>query len=219
MIGAESVRLAAAVAVAGIGAGTVGVYDDIVGARPDQRSAKGFHGHLGALREGRVTAGLVKMAGVGAAGLTAAAILAGQGRRRCVAEIVLDAGIIAGSANLVNLLDLRPGRALKAGLLAGGHVVARPGPARGTVAGALGAVTALLPDDLDETTMLGDGGANALGALLGTAVVARTRPLGKVAVFCGILGLTLASERFSFTTVIGTTPILRELDSLGRRVD
>ena len=58
----------------------VGLYDDVVGARPEQKAAKGFAGHLAALREGRVTAGLVKVVGVGAAGLGAAALLAADPR-------------------------------------------------------------------------------------------------------------------------------------------
>jgi hypothetical protein len=65
--------------------------------------------------------------------------------------------------------------------------------------------------------MLGDCGANAVGALLGlrlAAVPGRPARAGALAV---VAGLTLASERVSFTRVIEATPVLRELDRLGRR--
>jgi UDP-N-acetylmuramyl pentapeptide phosphotransferase/UDP-N-acetylglucosamine-1-phosphate transferase len=220
---------AAAALVAGLGAGAVGGYDDVVGGRPEQKTAKGFRGHLAALREGRVTSGLVKIAGVGAAGLVAAALLpnsrrAGRsgldGGRRGAARAIdvgLAAGVIAGSANLVNLLDLRPGRALKAGLLVGVPLAVTPGAAGGIAAGATGAAAALLPADLNEEIMLGDAGANALGALLGTALAAGTGRLGRAGLLAGIAALTLASEKVSFTRVIERTPVLRELDALGRR--
>jgi hypothetical protein len=152
---------------------------------------------------------VVKLVGLGAAGLVASALLPG---RRGLVNTLLGAGLIAGSANLVNLLDLRPGRALKAGLLAG-----LPLMRDGLAAGPVGAVAALLPDDLGEEIMLGDCGANALGALLGVALAARTGPVGRAALLAGIAGLTVASERVSFTEVIGRTPGLRELDALGRR--
>jgi UDP-N-acetylmuramyl pentapeptide phosphotransferase/UDP-N-acetylglucosamine-1-phosphate transferase len=208
--------------VAGLGSGAVGFYDDLVGGRPEHQ-AKGFRGHVGALvREGRVTSGLAKVAGVGVTALAAAALLPGRpvrvarGARRRRAgpvqarpvNLLLGAGVIAGTANLVNLLDLRPGRALKAGVLLGVPLGA---------AGPVGAAAALLPDDLGERTMLGDAGANALGAVLGVALAARTGPVGRALLLAGLAGLTAASERVSFTQVIERTPGLRQLDALGRR--
>jgi hypothetical protein len=77
--------------------------------------------------------------------------------------------------------------------------------------------TAVLADDLAGRSMLGDAGANALGALLGVALAARTGPVGRAALLAGIAGLTAASEKVSFTKVIESTPGLRELDALGRR--
>lgn len=261
-LGAASAPAAAAALCAGLGAGGVGFYDDVVGSRPEQKTAKGFRGHLGALREGRITSGLVKIAGVGAAGLVASALLQGEPRGRAgsrhagsrhagsgrrvrrfppggrvpgrglgsgasggrggagsaagrVGDVLLGAGVIAGTANLVNLLDLRPGRALKAGLLIGAPLLATAGG--GLVAGPAGAAGALLREDLGEQIMLGDAGANALGALLGVALAARTGPVGRAALLAGIAGLTAASEKVSFTKVIEATPGLRELDALGRR--
>ncbi|GAA1897908.1 hypothetical protein GCM10009687_79190 [Asanoa iriomotensis] len=216
--GARSLPEAGAALVAGLGSGAVGFYDDVVGGRPEHK-AKGFKGHLGALREGRVTSGLVKIAGVGAAALAASPLLAAdrprRGRVGTAVDVALGAGVIAGTANLFNLLDLRPGRAIKAGTIVAGPLAA--GPAGGLVAGPVGAATALLPDDLDERVMLGDAGANAFGALLGVALAARTGRVGRAALLAGLAGLTAASERVSFTQVIQQTPGLRELDALGRR--
>lgn len=224
--GAGSAPAAAAVLVAGLGAGGVGLYDDVVGARPEQRTAKGFRGHLSALREGRVTSGAVKIAGVGAAGLAAAVLLAAdrpaparRGRVARAADLLLGAGVIAGTANLVNLLDLRPGRALKSGLLIGAPMLSGAGAGAGIAAASVGSAVGLLPADLGEEIMLGDAGANALGAVLGTALAARSGPWGRAVTLAVLAGLTAASEKVSFTKVIAVTPVLRELDALGRRTD
>ncbi|MCZ7424307.1 hypothetical protein O7607_01045 [Micromonospora sp. WMMA1949] len=228
-LGAGSAPAGAAALVAGLGAGAVGLYDDVVGARPEQKAAKGFAGHLAALREGQVTAGMVKVAGVGVAGLGAAALLAADRRvaahprrRRAGAfgralDVLLGAGVVAGTANLVNLLDLRPGRALKSGMLLGAPLTT--GPYGGVAAGAVGASAALVGDDLGERVMVGDSGANALGALLGVSLAARTGPLGRAGVLAVLAALTVASEKVSFTQVIASTPGLRHLDELGRLPD
>ncbi|MEV6490866.1 hypothetical protein AB0M20_19940 [Actinoplanes sp. NPDC051633] len=198
-----------AAVVAGTISGAVGLYDDVVGNRPEHK-AKGFRGHLGALREGRVTSGLVKIVGVGAGALAASALLPSRNR----ADVLLGAGVIAGTANLLNLLDLRPGRAIKAGAVIGAPLaLGRDGS---VAAGTLGAAAALLPADLGEEIMLGDAGANALGALLGVALVARTGPVGRALALAVLAGLTAASEKVSFTKVIEDTPWLRTLDELGR---
>ena len=219
--GAGSGHGAAAALIAGGGAGAVGWYDDIVGGRPEHQ-AKGFRGHLAALRDGRVTSGLVKIVGVGVAGLVAAALVEARsgerrGRLRAAVNVALGGGVIAGTANLVNLLDLRPGRALKAGTVAATAMIA--GPAGGLVAGPLGAAIAVLPADLAEEVMLGDAGANAYGALIGLAVATRTGPWRRAALLAGLGALTATSEKVSFTKVIEATPVLREIDALGRRSD
>jgi UDP-N-acetylmuramyl pentapeptide phosphotransferase/UDP-N-acetylglucosamine-1-phosphate transferase len=202
------VRTAGAVAI--LGAGAIGAYDDLGGLRTQQ--AKGFRGHLAALREGRVTSGAVKAAGIGATSLAAAALISPRPR-----DALLGGAVVAGFANLVNLFDLRPGRALKVGLL---HtpLVALPGPAGIFVAGPLGAAAALLRADLREEAMLGDAGANALGAALGVAVLVKYGTRGRLAHLVGLAALTAASEKISFTQVIAATPPLRWFDELGRSV-
>jgi hypothetical protein len=204
-----SPRGRAALVAAGAGAAAFGGYDDLAG-RGGQR---GFRGHLGALASGEVTTGAVKLGGIGATGVVAAALAGGR-----PADVIINAGLIAGGANLLNLFDLRPGRALKVAL-AGGALLATaggPGTAR-AVAGPAGAALALLPEDLGERAMLGDAGANALGAMLGAAAAAGLPRPARAALLAGITGLTAASEVVSFTAVIERTPALRWLDMLGRR--
>jgi UDP-N-acetylmuramyl pentapeptide phosphotransferase/UDP-N-acetylglucosamine-1-phosphate transferase len=204
--------LRAAAAVAGGVSAVVGGYDDLAGVRPEQAGDKGLGGHLRALRAGRISAGAVKVAGIGA-GAVAAAVL--TRRDRVLLDGVLTAGLVAGTANLVNLLDLRPGRAAKAVAL--GAAAGLGGPAGGLVAGPLGATLAVLPADLAERVMLGDCGANAAGALLGLRLAALPGRGARARLLAAVIGLTLVSEKVSFTRVIEATPVLRELDRLGRR--
>jgi len=199
----------AAVLAAAAGAAAFGGYDDLAGSS----GRRGFRGHLGALARGEVTTGTVKIAGIGATGVAAAA-LAGGGP----ADVVINAGLIAGGANLLNLFDLRPGRAIKVALAGGALLAGTGGPgAAQAVAGPAGAALALLPEDLGERAMLGDAGANALGAMLGAAAAASLPRPARAALLAGIIGLTAASEVVSFTAVIERTPTLRWLDMLGRR--
>jgi hypothetical protein len=211
-----SARARLATALAGAGAGAFGSYDDLAG----NGGSRGFRGHLGALRRGELTTGAVKIAGIGATGL-AAALVAGRpgdappGRAGAAADVVINAGLIAGGANLLNLFDLRPGRAAKVALAAGALLWVSP---RGRAASTapLSAAAALLDEDLGERSMLGDAGANALGAMLGTAAAGLSRP-ARLAALAAVIGLTATSEFVSFTRVIERTGPLRRLDMLGRR--
>jgi hypothetical protein len=202
--GSAGWRRAAAMIVGGAAAAAFGAYDDLAGSG-DRR---GFRGHLGALRQGEVTTGTVKLAGIGAAGLASATLAGGS-----PADVVINAGLVAGGANLLNLFDLRPGRAIKVAA-AGGSLLGAAG--QDGVAAPLGAALTLLPEDLGERAMLGDAGANALGAMLGASAAGLSRP-ARIVLLAGIAGLTAASEKVSFTKVIERTPALHRLDMLGRR--
>ena len=165
--------------VAGIGG--LGLLDDLL--EPHQRRAgrpvsKGLRGHLASLRSGRVTTGAAKALGIPALALLAAA---GGPAPRGGAMVPVDAALTAGCANLANLLDLRPGRALKAVLPPAALLALTAGQDERARSGARLAVAALLPGalalpaDLREHGMLGDAGANVLGAAVGAATT-RTLP-------------------------------------------
>ncbi|ADG88720.1 hypothetical protein TBS_10190 [Thermobispora bispora] len=214
-----SLRHRAAALLTAAGAGLFGTYDDLYGTT----SSKGFKGHLAALARGEITSGAVKIAGIGATGLAAAALAAPAKGVGGALGVLADGALIAGSANLANLFDLRPGRAIKVGLLAGVPLLAASAGSRGGRSAAalaavpLGAAAALLPEDLGERAMLGDGGANALGALLGLAAVTRLNRPARLAALGVVAALTAASEKVSFTKVIAANPVLNWLDMLGRR--
>jgi len=202
--------------VATLGSGAFGALDDLAG----DGASKGLRGHLGAAARGRVTTGLVKIVGIGATGLVAAA-LADRTRNDVGAlDTLVGGAVVAGAANLANLLDLRPGRALKGTVLAAAPLLlapSRPGSAAAAAAAAAaGAALGVLAPDLAGRAMLGDTGANAAGALVGTALVGRTGRRGRVVALAALAALTLASEKVSFTRVIESTPGLRELDAWGR---
>ena len=219
LLGAGPGPVLAASAAAGLGA-----LDDLTG----DSTSKGLKGHLGALARGHVTTGAVKILGLAVTGLVSAALIDRQARRDAsagapaaagaptVVDTLVGGAVVAGSANLLNLLDLRPGRALKATIGLGVLLSTsrRSGPAAGA---AVGAAAGLLRPDLAGESMLGDTGANSAGALLGTALVQRTGRRGRWLALSVLTALTLASEKVSFTKVIESTPGLRELDALGRR--
>ncbi|MDO8107485.1 hypothetical protein Q6348_09795 [Isoptericola sp. b441] len=205
-----------AAAIAGAGGLAFGLVDDL--AEDSGRARKGLRGHLGALAHGELTTGGLKLLGIGAVSTVAAALAVGRptgSRAVWLGDVLTGGALVAVTANLVNLLDLRPGRALKAVWLA--SLATLPGEGGPAGAVVLGAASAALPADLAERDMLGDGGANALGAVLGVAALAGTGRVGRVGLLAGAVGLTLASERISFSDVIARTSGLRELDAWGRR--
>ena len=150
---------------------------------------RGFRAHLQARR----TTGVLKLVGIPLVALLRTRSLSG-------------ALLVGLSANALNQLDTRPGRALKA-YLAAAAVVDAP----------LALAVLLTPYDLREMTMLGDGGSNGLGAMLGLSSVNRFTGRGRWIAIGALAGLTLIGERRSLGELIERTPVLREVDAWGRR--
>jgi len=150
---------------------------------------RGFRGHLGRRR----TTGVLKLLGIPLVGLLATRRVSG-------------ALLVGLAANFLNQLDTRPGRALKAYLLAA------------PLAGApVGAAVILAPYDLREMAMLGDSGANALGAMLGLSSVSTLTERGRWVAIGALAGLTALGETRSLGELIERTPLLRRVDALGRQ--
>jgi len=223
----------------------LGVVDDAYGSGSD----RGFKGHLKAMARGRLTTGGMKLVGIGLASLVVAGIMSGispWGGGQAGELTVLRAltALVAGAAialtsNLFNLLDLRPGRALKSyalmspfalasaaiGLSMAAGWSATRGVAGITLDAAVlalflaGPFIAVYRYDLGEEGMLGDAGANPMGAVIGLLIVSGLPLVGLLAWTALVFMLNLASERFSFSAVIEGNSVLRWLDGLGRRAD
>ena len=183
----------------------LGLVDDCFG----MPAVRGVRGHWRALVRGELSTGLIKIwLALCLAVLAVGRPLSGRG--------VVDVLVVALAANAVNLLDTRPGRAGKAFLLAAGPLLLiRPGQA--WLALVLGGVLAYLPVDLRGRAMLGDTGANALGGVLGLALITALPVPGRQAALAVLLLLHLLAERRSLSERIGESRLLAALDRWGRR--
>ena len=208
--------VARTVILAGLfGFGALGFVDDVLGGDAE----RGWRAHLRALAAGRLSAGGVKLLGGGvlalmlasAAGSTASG---GGGALRLAA----DGALIALAANLGNAFDRAPGRTIKVSLVAWVPLAlaAGAGAAGVALAPVIGAALGLLPEDLGERLMLGDAGANALGAALGLGALLTLGPGARLILTAALLVLNVAADLVSFSRVIRNTPALDRLDRIGR---
>jgi UDP-N-acetylmuramyl pentapeptide phosphotransferase/UDP-N-acetylglucosamine-1-phosphate transferase len=208
--------VARTVMLAGVfGFGALGFVDDVLGGDAE----RGWKAHLRALVAGRLSAGGIKLFGGGVLALmlasaTGSTASGGGG----VLRLAADGALVALAANLANAFDRAPGRTIKVSLVAWAalSVAAGGGAAAVALAPVMGAALGLLPEDLNERLMLGDAGANALGAALGLGALLALGPGTRLVVTGVLLVLNVAADLISFTKVIRNTTALDRLDKLGR---
>ena len=197
-----------------IGVALLGLLDDLVGSDSAGASTpRGWRGHASATLGGGFSTGAVK-----AAGSLGLALFALSGTGRDAGEYLLAVAVLVIATNLFNLLDLRPGRSIKALVLLGAALTIGawdidPLWTLGLFAGPL---IVLLPLDLRERGMLGDTGSNVAGALAGLWLVLTLEPLGQGIALAVMLAATVYGEFRSIAAVIDRTPVLRHIDSIGR---
>lgn len=198
------------VTLASLGFALLGLLDDLGGTG----ESGGFGGHLRSLAGGRLTTGAIKLFG----GAAVAVVVVSVREPDSVGRLLADGALVALAANLGNLFDRAPGRTTKVALVAFVALVVAAGaePVLAGVALVVGAGAGLLPADLAERLMLGDAGANVLGAVLGLGVVLACAPATRTGVLVVVAVLNLVSERVSFSRVIAAVPPLRAADRWGR---
>ncbi len=187
----------------------LGFIDDMLG----QRDTLGFKGHFGALFKGRLTTGGLKAVGGGLIAFYIAVFLGGAWW-----DIVLNTFVLALFSNMMNLLDLRPGRAVKGFLV---FIIAIVLVALAKVdypllAALLGVVLCYFPVDLKARVMMGDAGSNVLGLALGYLSVTSLSLTARLGVLLFLIAIHIYTEKFSLTTTIENNVLLRSIDQLGR---
>ncbi|MDI6815606.1 MAG: hypothetical protein QME41_00225 [Actinomycetota bacterium] len=193
-----------------LGVGMFGLIDDLLGSR----ESTGFRGHIGQLLKGRLTTGALKALGIPIVAFFAIYQLSGG-----PLEAFTDALLIALFVNTLNLLDLRPGRALKLFIpLLAIFLAYAPSSYGLAVAALLGIALVLVRADLKEEIMLGDVGSNVLGAVLGFSFVITFGWSLKLPLIVVLVALQVLTEKYSLTRIIENTPVLREFDRLGRDI-
>jgi UDP-GlcNAc:undecaprenyl-phosphate/decaprenyl-phosphate GlcNAc-1-phosphate transferase len=182
----------------------VGLYDD-----RKQHPVRGVIRQFREVLRGRITPGIVKMVVIVGAALAWTVVAPVPASR-----VLLGTLLIAGAANLWNLFDVKPGRALKYGIVAGAAVLAATVTA--LLGATVGASLALLPADLGERAMLGDSGANVLGFMVGIGLFDQlgTSDVGLGVALGVILVLHALAETVTLSRIIRAILPLRWFDEL-----
>ncbi len=203
------------VTIYALGVACLGLIDDSLGdARHGQTAApRGWRGHGAAALRGELSTGTVKA--LGSLGL---ALLTTDYLGLSIGRWLLAAAVLVLATNALNLLDLRPGRAFKAFVLIGAGLTIGSRELRQLWTLGLFAGPALVAGayDLREEAMLGDTGANLLGALAGLWMVLVLAPPGQLIALALLAIVTVYGELRSISELVERVPLLRGLDSLGR---
>jgi len=202
------------IAAYALGVLALGLIDDTLGGRRDGLpESRGWRGHGAAVLRGELSTGALKACGSLGLALFAMSYLGLSNGRWLLA-----AGVLVLATNVFNLLDLRPGRSIKAFVVLGAGLLVGSGTIRPLWALGLFAAPALLAGlyDLRERAMLGDTGANLLGALAGLWLVLTLSGTGQLVALALLAAITIYGELRSISALVERTPGLRQLDSWGR---
>lgn len=186
--------------------GAAGLIDDMLG----EKDFQGFRGHFSRLFKGRITTGAFK------AIIAFITVLLVIDKTPAWAVVIINLGLILLMTNLINLLDLRPGRALKFFLLFS-LLLLLSLPSFLIYALPIYLLSLFyLPYELQGRVMLGDTGANLLGAFLGLGYSYGLSLPVKIILLALLILLNLLAEKYSFTRIISGNRVLNWFDRLGR---
>ncbi|QUH26596.1 hypothetical protein [Serpentinicella alkaliphila] len=188
----------------------IGIIDDLIG----NRDSLGFKGHIKSFFKSIVTTGFLKLL-IG--GLVA--IFISLYYSSGLSELLINILLICLFTNLINLFDLRPGRAIKICLLLAIilFLIGVPKDLEIILVSIVGFCLVYLPQDIKALSMMGDVGSNPLGISLGIVTITSLEFYYKIVVLTLLVLLHLFAEKYSITKSIENNRILKFLDDLGRR--
>lgn len=185
-----------------------GILDDIIG----NRDVSGLKGHFKSLFKGNLTTGGFKAVFGGFVGILVSVVIS-----KSISDIIINTLIIALSTNLMNLLDLRPGRAIKVYLVIIISIfITLTGYIKVLPLLILPNVLAYFKYDLKAKAMMGDTGSNVLGISIGILMVLGYSFNIRLIWLVFLILIHLLTEKYSLTKIIENNKVLNFIDKLGR---
>lgn len=185
-----------------------GIMDDIIG----NRNVSGLKGHFKSLFKGKLTTGGFKALFGGFIGILVSVFFSEN-----LLELCLNTLVIALSTNLMNLMDLRPGRAIKVYLVIMiPMIITLTGFVKVLPFLLVPNVLAYFNEDLKARCMMGDAGSNVLGISIGILMVMGYTNDVKIAWLIFLVLIHILTEKYSLTKIIENNKVLNFIDRLGR---
>lgn len=191
--------------------GIIGFVDDRYG----NKEVKGIKGHLlHLIKDKKISTGLLKLILISFVGFLISIKLYEQWLTILLATITFSIW-----TNIINLLDVRPGRAIKGFLILAFITIFF----HFSEIGFLEWLTILLAlllfiVDIMEWWMLGDTGSNIIGGIVGYWIILHSSQIELLLyLLIGSL-LTIYAEKKSFSRWIDSHPIIKKIDHWGRKI-
>lgn len=206
----SSLHFSEFLSIAGV-VGFTGLLDDLIG----DKGIKGIRQHIRSTLKGNLTTGFVKAFMTGLTSFNVSIRISDT-----LMEMLVNLSLMLLFTNLLNLLDLRPGRTVKVFfffslpllyfLTIHDRIVSLP-----FIIMILASIV-YFPFDLKEICMLGDTGSNILGITLGYYYALLAPFPLKAALLVFLIGIHIAAEKISLSKLIEKHKLLAYFDNLGR---
>ncbi len=185
-----------------------GIMDDAIG----NRDVTGLKGHFLSMFKGRLTTGGFKAVLGGFIGIVVSAAVTDN-----ILGVVVGTLVVALATNFMNLLDLRPGRAIKVYLIISILILIFAGDFnRQLYMLLLPGVVSYFIFDLKALSMMGDAGSNVLGVFIGVMIVISFSIQVQLVCLVGLIAIHVLTEKYSLTKLIEQNSVLNFIDKLGR---